>query len=289
MAYLFNQMSTALSQEFAGADFTRDDRAKSDYLHHSSGQRVETDAVIIQALHAQYPHKCITTINNLDLIEYGRAGNAEVTILTDYEPARMKDKPLFHKGYLAPARRLDSDQGRVYESLQFGRFSYNWKGHNLIVYVVSGSSGMYQTPPLQYVIGGTDELANELIMEVGAWSQLLRNEIWVYDQGYWQKDAAMYRSVKKAKWEDVILDADRKKAIQDEVVRFFNGQERYAKLNVPWKRGVICKLCFSSCVRDRSRGRVHYVEEGLKTPTAVKYMVDEPRHRKYMSCSAQIV
>jgi len=49
----------------------------------------------------------------------------------------------------------------------------------------------------------------------------------------------MFKSVAKAKWENVILDADKKKAVQDDVIRFFESRARYNKLNVPWKRGVI--------------------------------------------------
>jgi len=51
----------------------------------------------------------------------------------------------------------------------------------------------------------------------------------------------MYKSVEKARWENVILDANRKKAIQDDVMRFFEGRAKYNKLNVPWKRGVIVR------------------------------------------------
>lgn len=70
------------------------------------------------------------------------------------------------------------------------------------------------------------------------------------DLGHWQKDAEMFKSVKKAKWEDVILDADKKKAIQDDAMRFFTGQDKYKKLNVPWKRGVIVSIL--QCLETRT-------------------------------------
>jgi len=60
-----------------------------------------------------------------------------------------------------------------------------------------------------------------------------------FDKGYWHKDKETWNSVKKAKWDDVILEDAKKKAIQDDVLRFFRAEERYKGLGVPWKRGVI--------------------------------------------------
>ena len=59
----------------------------------------------------------------------------------------------------------------------------------------------------------------------------------------------MWKSVGKSNWDDVILEGSKKKAIQDDVLRFFHGYERYKALGVPWKRGVIvssCLLCVES-------------------------------------------
>lgn len=41
---------------------------------------------------------------------------------------------------------------------------------------------------------------------------------------------------------DVILDPETKKDIQNDVLRFFRSRERYDKLRVPWKRGIIVSL-----------------------------------------------
>jgi len=49
----------------------------------------------------------------------------------------------------------------------------------------------------------------------------------------------MWNSVSKAEWDNVILEDVKKKAIQNDVLRFFRAEERYKSLGVPWKRGVI--------------------------------------------------
>lgn len=61
----------------------------------------------------------------------------------------------------------------------------------------------------------------------------------VFDGGFWQKSQELYRSIDKSSWDDVILDPDMKASIRNDVLRFFSSRERYEKLRVPWKRGII--------------------------------------------------
>lgn len=51
----------------------------------------------------------------------------------------------------------------------------------------------------------------------------------------WQKDKELYKAVAKSNWDDVILDAGKKKALIDDVDSFFNGEENYKEFAVPWK------------------------------------------------------
>jgi transitional endoplasmic reticulum ATPase len=62
-----------------------------------------------------------------------------------------------------------------------------------------------------------------------------KNEILVFDQGYWQKNAELWQNIQKSNWEDVILEKEKKQTIIDDVIGFFNGQKRYEEFNVPWK------------------------------------------------------
>jgi len=74
----------------------------------------------------------------------------------------------------------------------------------------------------------------------------------VYDL-YWIADKRLWREVQKAKWEDVILDENMKKALRSLVGTFFDsmaplnhrceglmltnvkGEDVYRDLGVPWK------------------------------------------------------
>ena len=79
----------------------------------------------------------------------------------------------------------------------------------------------------------------ELIDKTGQKPSSTEHEAWVYDQGYWQKSAELYESVARASWDNVILDPAMKKAIIDDHMSFYASRDTYARLKVPWKRGVI--------------------------------------------------
>jgi hypothetical protein len=53
---------------------------------------------------------------------------------------------------------------------------------------------------------GPQDAARELILNAGLWNNNLHDEIWVYNQGFWQKDYALWQSIQTADWKDVILD-----------------------------------------------------------------------------------
>jgi transitional endoplasmic reticulum ATPase len=73
------------------------------------------------------------------------------------------------------------------------------------------------------------------MLTLGIWANALHNEIWVFDQGFWRKDAALYTEIQKADWDDVILDSDFKKTFQKDVYGFFESEDLYKKLAIPWK------------------------------------------------------
>lgn len=182
----FGRIATPLAHENASAAFLGGDKARAEFLHHNSAQVVRTDAVIFQALHTQYPHKLITTIpvTSTNLLEYATAGHAEVhSVPNDLEhggAGTSWDGQMAWKEYRAPTRRLDNEQGGIFEKIIFGKYAYQWKGYDMIMYLVEPREAPnYYSPPLQYLVGGTDEVVSELIKEAGAWGNTLHNQIWV--------------------------------------------------------------------------------------------------------------
>jgi transitional endoplasmic reticulum ATPase len=95
--------------------------------------------------------------------------------------------------------------------------------------------GFGQIQKLFILHEGPEEPSRSLLLAVGVWHDALHNEIFVFNQGYWQKDAALYREIQKADWNDIILDETFKSALQKDVDGFFTSESVYHELSIPWK------------------------------------------------------
>jgi transitional endoplasmic reticulum ATPase len=242
------------------------DKTNDAWFEHSSAKRVNTDVVIAQSLRAQYPglQLTIATNNNgLDLLRYAQAGHATYRPIVENQASTANSSgngngdsqestgeatagngvfsPVSWTIYFPPRRRIDGDPGNLAEQLNFGKFEYSWQGHDFLLYMVDGRDGTYPygVTRNQYLLSTERKHANALLLAAGSWANELHGEVWVFDQGYWQKSAELFRSILSAEWDHVILDADMKKAIIEDHLSFFESRETYARLKVPWKRGII--------------------------------------------------
>jgi transitional endoplasmic reticulum ATPase len=229
-----------------GNSFTvqsHEDQTSREYFHHSSGQRIDTDLVLVEAIRKQYPHLELVIVPQglIDLLAYASAGFAKVTPLEDSVRDPVYGVGVKWRSYLPPYRRLDTGPGAFAEKVIFGKFLYKWNGYEIILYIADGRDGGMSYPIIRnhYILTANEHKVDELIKLASLWGAQLHNEVWVFDQGYWQKSAELYNSVMKAEWADVILDEDMKKALVADVTNFFDGQKTYTDLKVPWKRGVI--------------------------------------------------
>jgi len=167
------------------------DKAEAGFLEHSSGQRVFTEAVIVKALREQYPDSLITTVplRSCSLLSYAAAGHASFSPISTTDKSDSVHEasgvvPGMHQHiYVPPLRRLHGEAGAVLEKVIFGRYKYEWKGSEFIVYFVDGRDEFMGVIPLQYVIGGTREEVDALILEAGNWANELHGEIWVFVLG----------------------------------------------------------------------------------------------------------
>ena len=84
-----------------------------------------------------------------------------------------------------------------------------------------------------------NSITDRLIDTVGKWQKPKDyNFVYVFD-GYWTLSREMYEEIQKATWDKVILDEDMKKSLTELMHKFFNNEDIYKDLGVPWKRGVI--------------------------------------------------
>lgn len=219
------------------------DDTTREYFHHSSAQRVNTDIVLVEALRSQYKNLDLVIVptRGTNLLAYASAGHATVIPLEDAVKDPVYGSAITWRQFVPPSRRLDSSPGVFAEHVIFGKYLYTWKDQELIIYVASGRDGTMNYPDVnnQYILTRDTHKVDELIKEATLWGQELQNEVWVFDGGYWQKSRELWESVQKSRWEDVILEESMKKQIIGDVENFFDSQETYKNLKVPWKRGVI--------------------------------------------------
>ncbi|KAI1631101.1 ATPase [Biscogniauxia mediterranea] len=214
------------------------------FFDHSTAKRINTDTLVAKTLAAQYPSLelvIVPQVNNLNLLAYASAGFASFEPFEDEGGALPAS--LSWATYLPPARRIDGSMGVLGEKLNFGKFAYRWQGEEFLLYVVDVRDGTaYYSAAVHYYLLAPPLKKGRigaLLLEAGRWATELHGEIFVFDQGYWQKSAALYASAMKASWDNVILDAGMKKAIIEDHLSFFDSRDTYEKLQVPWKRGVI--------------------------------------------------
>lgn len=215
----------------------RQNEVATAFFEHSSAPRINTDAVVVEALRREYPqlHLTVTPRQSCDLLSYARAGHAAAA------PIDQEKDRLIWSVYRPAARRLDGESDGLAETVQFGKFLFEWRGKEYVLYIADGRDGSSSYPAVvnQYILSSSAEATSRLLLEAGRWSNELHEEVWVFDQGYWQKSRELYESIRSAEWENVILDEAMKKSLIRDVDSFFDGRATYQKLKVPWKRGVI--------------------------------------------------
>ena len=118
-------------------------------------------------------------------------------------------------------------------------------------------------------------VVDRLLSTIGAWL-ITPDEpaIYVYD-GYWMRSTKLWNEVKKAKWEDVILDPKMKKALTEVANRFFDSEEIYREYGVPWKRGLIFHGPVGNGKTISLKALMHTVQE-RKQPVVTLYVKSAP-------------
>lgn len=226
------------------------------YITHAQGERVNTDIYLYNIIKKRHPDVDVldTDAVQVNILHYiSTTGDGSVDKLEDDQRLRSELPPdvqhgqqislsssINHIVYVPPFRRIDGGEGTLAVDVQFGKFLVKWKGFEIFLYISNGRDNMSTFPFVrQYVCTSDVSAALQLLKTAGSWQNTLHGEIWVFDQGFWRKDAGLWQSIQKSKWEDIILPADLKEDLLDTVQRFYDSKDTYERLHVPWKRGLI--------------------------------------------------
>ncbi|OLE37405.1 MAG: hypothetical protein AUI36_26540 [Cyanobacteria bacterium 13_1_40CM_2_61_4] len=106
-----------------------------------------------------------------------------------------------------------------------------------VVYLTWTDAGCETTR--RWIIAETDEVAENFLRAVCAHCDEVHGEILVYEDGYWTKDDKLFKSIKSATFENLILPPQLKQELREGFRRFFASRDVYRKYGIPWKRGVL--------------------------------------------------
>jgi transitional endoplasmic reticulum ATPase len=212
------------------------------YRSHASGHRISTNTALQTAILSQYPDHCLTATSH-DLIKYADAGHASAIVVQDGPPN------LFNRDYDSNLRRSnDGDPSTMLKTvIVFAFYDYSWQGHEYRVLVAEGQNSLLSGPcdrrfyilskPHAGEVAGKSlsKAADELILAVGIWVENSDDEVWVFDQGRWVKDKALWVGAQDADFDAIIMPPEMKSAIMRDVMGFFDAKEHYREFGTPWK------------------------------------------------------
>jgi len=130
--------------------------------------------------------------------------------------------------------------GTLVDQPKFASYSLRWDNDDFLLYVVQYPSGFRGHVTQHYLLHeGPEDRCKALLVAASDWNKLLHKEILVYDHGCWQKNHGLWVEVQKSNWDDVILKPKFRDALRKDVNGFYDAQNLYKTLAIPWKRGII--------------------------------------------------
>ncbi|KAI9882530.1 MAG: hypothetical protein M1823_005726 [Watsoniomyces obsoletus] len=211
------------------------------YTDHFDGHPNSTAVAMLKGLRAMHPGSHVTSISptEADLLGFATAGHAKATLGTSDDHYHL-------------VREYEAGVGRSVGSLTdkvlFGRYDYVWHERRYVMYHVGWEKVLMGKESMQYLVTppsaavdeeGHSSMADKLVLAAAKWGHDLHDQIWVFDDGCWEKSDELWKSVQNSSWDDVILDPTMKESLKSDIEGFFDRQHLYADFGVPWKRGVI--------------------------------------------------
>ena len=180
----------------------------------------------------------VTSNHPAGLLIFARAGHATATLDIKHEAY------VAHRGYKAARGRKSEDKGKIKNDVTFGKYDYSWNGHSFIVYHASFMENETSHLDNLYILSKrpdsevaltteTPEAVDELIIASTKWNAEVHDEILVFDQQRWTKDSELYRAVKSANWDDVVLNSHMKEALIKDDESFFGPRKELQALRGP--------------------------------------------------------
>lgn len=134
-----------------------------------------------------------------------------------------------------PAKRGDGSLARATAN---GVYDVEWDGHALVVVIANWSEGTCSHFRF-WVLGAERDVADRFVVAVCRFGHAPRQEVVVINGERWKKDPELYAAIRGSSLDDLVLPATLRREIVDDFTTFLSAREDYARLGVPWKRGVL--------------------------------------------------
>ena len=92
---------------------------------------------------------------------------------------------------------------------------------------------------VRWIIAETAELADAFFGAVGAFNSAVEETILVFQDGYWQKNRALFVAIKQATLDNLVLGGTLKDDLVRDLTVFFEARPIYERAGTPWKRGIV--------------------------------------------------
>jgi SpoVK/Ycf46/Vps4 family AAA+-type ATPase len=127
-----------------------------------------------------------------------------------------------------------------------------------------------------YVLAPDRERGEAFYAAVQRWNHELRDEVLVFADGCFSKDQKLFEAIKRASFDQLILEGSFKEQIREDFRFFLESRELYEEANVPWRRGALLigppgngkTLCVKALIRDLGLPclYIHSLEARNSTP-----------------------
>ncbi|KAF5359044.1 hypothetical protein D9758_004759 [Tetrapyrgos nigripes] len=203
----------------------------SSFVHLSSAQHSHPGITTAHAVKKFFPSYSLVSSTDYGLNILG---------FPEAQSTPLKDHPLITSTYFVNLARASAPvPGMLVDRVQVGAFNTSWQGYDFIMFVLEYPKGIGMVSLHHILHDGPEEPARQLCLRAGLFANALHDEIWVFNQGFWNKDAGLWQEIQKADWKDVILKDEFKKSLKKDVYGFFESEKLYKELGIPWKRGLI--------------------------------------------------
>lgn len=132
----------------------------------------------------------------------------------------------------------DEENRRVTVEPRHRRETMTWNDQQFeIVTITLRENNDVET--LSFIVGDTPDATRTFFLAVCTWCSNTRGAVLTYENGCFGRSETLFRQIQSASFDELILAPELATSVRDDVRRFVDAKNTYAKLNVPWKRGLL--------------------------------------------------